>query len=325
MAGGQRIEEERKILAKLTDEKVRAVIFNIQRFSVQDGPGIRSTVFFKGCPLRCFWCSNPESQNAVLETAHRDSLCQGCGECAKACPREAITITPAVNGWEFHLDRQKCAACGTCVKACPTDALRIYGQLMTVEEVFDEVRRDADFYAKSNGGITASGGECLSQANFVAELFRVCHSAGFHTTIDTCGFASEESLRNVLADTDLVLFDLKVMDRSAHERFTRQPNDIILQNARLVSGLSIPVIFRTPIISGMTDAEKNLDAIARFIAELDGKKRVELLPYHRFGEGKYKMLGRTYELADLKAPGEEEMQRALDVFRRYSIECEIQE
>ncbi|HVN97260.1 MAG TPA: glycyl-radical enzyme activating protein [Syntrophorhabdaceae bacterium] len=307
------------------EERHRAPIFNIQRFSIQDGPGIRTTVFFKGCPLRCVWCSNPESQRSAPEVAHRQSLCVACGECAKACPQQAITFVPGEKGPRYLLDRTKCVACGTCVQACTAGALRIYGQVMTVEEVFDEIKRDADFYEKSEGGVTASGGECLLQADFVAALFRLCHGEGFHTTIDTCGYGTEKDLEKVLAETDLVLFDLKVMDSAEHEKLTKQHNEVILRNARLAATKSLPIIFRTPIIPGMTDSEKNLDAIARFVAGLDCDKRIDILPYHRFGEGKYTMLGRVYEMGNVAAPGDDEMRRILEVFKQYNIECEIQE
>lgn len=304
---------------------VTGSVFDIQRFSIQDGPGIRTTVFLKGCPLKCLWCSNPESQSSVPEVAHRDSLCNGCGDCLKVCAPEAISLTSSDGAFKIKIDREKCNNCGKCINVCTAGALKFYGQYMSVDEVFDEVRRDGLFYSNSGGGVTASGGEPLSQADFVAELFHRCKRIGIHTTLDTCGYASVSALEKVLAETDLVLFDLKLMNSRQHRRFTKKDNKVILRNAGLVVAKRVPMIIRIPLIPGVNDLEENLVETARFVSELDNKLHVHLLPYHRFGESKYKMLDRDYQLTDVKSPNDEQLQKAVEIFRQCGLDCAIQE
>ncbi len=299
-------------------------VYNIQRFSIQDGPGIGTTVFLKGCPLECLWCSNPESQNPIPEIAHRNSLCNSCGDCLKVCDGKAISLSSSDGASIIKIDREKCNNCGKCIDACTNGALKFYGQYMSVDEVFDEVSRDIAFYSKSGGGVTVSGGEPLSQANFVAELFHRCRKMGIHTTIDTCGYASVSALKKVLVETDLVLFDLKLMNSRQHKRFTGRYNEVVLRNARLIVAKGIKMIIRIPIVSGINDSEENLVETARFVSELDNKLHVDLLPYHRFGESKYKMLGRDYQLTNVKPPDEEQLQRAMEIFKRYGLDCAIQ-
>jgi pyruvate formate lyase activating enzyme len=304
---------------------ITGTIFNIQRFSVQDGPGIRTTVFLKGCPLKCLWCSNPESQGALPEVAHRDSLCIRCGACLKVCDRGATRLISDDSASKVEIDREKCVNCGQCIEACSAGARKIYGQTMSVEEVFEEIRRDVDFYSRSGGGVTASGGEPLSQPDFVTELFRQCHRIGIHTTLETCGYAKASVLEKVLSETDLVLYDLKLMNSAEHRKFTTKFNKLILSNARLIAEKGVPMSIRIPLIPGINDSEGNLDEIARFVSELDHGRHVDLLPYHRFGEGKYGMLDREYQLSDLRTPDEEHLERAMAVFKRYNLDCAIQE
>jgi pyruvate formate lyase activating enzyme len=304
---------------------ITGTIFNIQRFSVQDGPGIRTTVFLKGCPLTCLWCSNPESQSPLPEVAHRDSLCIGCGVCLKVCDRGATRLIAGEGVPRVEIDRRKCVTCGKCIEACSARARKIYGQTMTVEEVFEEIRKDIDFYSNSGGGVTASGGEPLSQADFVTELFRQSHRIGIHTTLETCGYAERSVLEKVLPETDLVLYDLKLLDSHGHRKSTGKSNRQILSNAKVTAERGIPVRFRIPLIPGMNDSAENLDAIARFISELDPVPPVDLLPYHRFGESKYGMLDREYQLSDLRTPEQAQIETAMEVFKRYHLDCAIQE
>jgi pyruvate formate lyase activating enzyme len=306
------------------EKPISGCVFNIQRFSIQDGPGIRSTVFLKGCPLRCLWCSNPESQNDLTELGYRDSVCTGCGNCIKVCPSQARALTLSEGKPKIRIDRAKCTLCYKCVDACLFGAMRVYGRLMTVDEVFDEVKRDSLYYVNSGGGVTASGGEPLMQADFVAELFRRCKTKGIHTTIDTSGYAGVQDLEKVLAVTDLVLFDLKSMNGQQHKRTTEKDNRVILRNARLIIARGISMIIRIPLIPGINDSQENLTKTARFVAELDPKLHVDLLPYHRFGEGKFRMIGKEYPLADVVAPGDEQLDAALEVFKGFGLDCAIQ-
>lgn len=305
-------------------ETITGRVFNIQRFSIQDGPGIRSTVFLKECPLRCVWCSNPESQNPFPEVAHRDSLCNGCGRCLDVCVPGAIRLNSGNSPEKITIDRKKCTNCARCIETCTVGAMKIFGQTMSVDEVFDEVRRDIAFYQRSEGGVTCSGGEPLCQPEFVTELFRRCHAMGIRTAIDTCGYASVSDLEKVLTETDFVLYDLKLRDNRAHRKFIKKYNTVILRNAKIVIAKGVPMVIRIPFIPGITDAEENLTAIARFVHELGYRGHVDLLPYHRLGENKYTMLDRVYELKDAKSPEEEQLQRAMEVFKRFNLDCAIQ-
>jgi pyruvate formate lyase activating enzyme len=295
-------------------------IFNIQRFSVQDGPGIRTTIFLKGCPLACPWCSNPESQKTSSELAHIRSLCDGCGRCPEVCDPEAISLE---NGG-VTIDRERCDGCGRCIEVCATDALKMFGREISVEEAFLEAKKDELYYRNSKGGVTASGGEPLFQSQFVSAFFKRCQEAGMHTALDTCGYASRSSLEEVLEYTDLVLFDLKLIDNDAHTEIAKVPSTPILENARAVAESGIPMIARIPLIPRLTDAEENIRAITRFVKELGrGVVAVNVLPYHRFGLSKYEMLDREYELGDLKPPSEEGLDAIVAAFESLDLDCEI--
>ena len=293
-------------------------IFNIQRYSLQDGPGIRTTVFLKGCPLRCPWCSNPESQNVFIEIAHKDSLCQRCGRCVEICEVKATSLTSSGT----KIDRKLCTNCGKCITVCPFGARRYYGEQKTVEEVFQEVIRDKPFYDNSGGGVTFSGGEPLLRSDFVAELFERCQSSGIHTCLDTCGYADPESWKAVLPYTDLVLFDLKIMDPSVHRKWTGKSSRKILQSLKLVAREKIMVIIRTPIIPGVNDSVENMTAIAKFGSSI-GIKEINLLPYHRFGLSKFKMLDRRYHLFRLKSPDHSNLEKLSTIFESAGLTCKI--
>lgn len=295
-------------------------IFNIQRFSVQDGPGIRTTVFLKGCPLACPWCANPESQKNTPDLGHIDALCDGCGRCLEVCERNAITV----HAQGVKIQRELCDDCGRCVEVCAPGALKMFGRAVTVDEVFEEIKKDELYYRNSDGGVTVSGGEPLSQPSFVAALFERCQQAGIHTALDTCGLATRPVLEQVLACTDLVLFDVKLVDPAAHVAVTNSPNTAILANARLIAGSGIPLIIRIPLIPGHTDTEENIAALVRFVQDLgDGVTAVNVLPYHRFGSNKYEMLDRTYTLRDVTPPPPQHVQAIARRFEALALECEI--
>lgn len=293
-----------------------AQIFNIQHFSTEDGPGVRTTVFFQGCPLRCLWCSNPESQKPVRQLAHRAPICVRCGRCIESCPQQALSVRDGA----VAIDRARCVVCGTCVSACPSHAMFFYGEEKTLDAVCEEVLRDAGYYRES-GGVTCSGGECLLQADFVAALFRRCRDDGIHTALDTCGQFAPEAFERVRDVTDLVLFDLKHMDPEKHRAYTGADNALILRNLERCVRSGCEVFIRIPVIPGYNDSEENLRATADFIRDLDPALHVDLLPYHRFGEGKYKMLDLPYPLEGVKAPGEAQMQAYRQIFLDRGLDC----
>jgi pyruvate formate lyase activating enzyme len=241
-----------------------------------------------------------------------------------ACPEGAISVHPLDKGFKIEIDRKKCNNCGKCIDVCTTGALKFYGQTMTIDEVFNEVKKDIGYYSKSQGGVTAGGGEALAQADFVTELFRRCRRIGVHTVLDTSGYSSLPALHKVLDEVDLVLFDVKVMNRQEHKRLTGRYNDVILRNARLIVAKGTPMIIRVPLIPGFNDSEDNLNEIARFVSELDNELHVDILPYHRFGENKYEMLDIEYQLTDVKPPDEEQIQKAKKIFERYGLDCGVQ-
>jgi pyruvate formate lyase activating enzyme len=297
-----------------------AIIFNIQRFSIQDGPGIRTTVFIKGCPLRCLWCSNPESQNAFLELGHRNSLCKKCGKCVEVCKVGAISV-----GDEgIKIDRKTCTVCGKCVEVCKPEALKFYGKEMTVDEVFKEVERDSPFYDNSGGGVTISGGEPLSQPDYVGALLKKCQLAGIHTCIETCGYVDDPDVwKKVLPYLDLVLIDIKLYDSTAHKRATGKPNEKILNSIKIVAESGVPAIIRIPVIPGINDSEENMKNTALYIKSLNTLNKVELLPYHRFGESKYAMLDRKYSLGELRTQKDGRVHELVEIFKSSGLDCTI--
>ena len=269
------------------------VVFNVQRFSIHDGPGIRTTVFLKGCPLHCCWCANPESISTKPELGVIRNRCDKCMKCLEACPEAAIVFT---EDKDVHIDRSRCTACGKCVEVCYPEALAIYGKEMSVEEVFERVRRDEIFYRGSGGGLTVSGGEPLEQFEFVIALFKMCREAGIHTCLDTSGYVGSDVLSKVLALTDYVLYDIKHMDSGVHSQFTGMPNDLVLANAKVVAESGIPMLIRIPVIPGVNDTLENIRETAHFVEMLRENIAIELLPYHRMGLGKYQALDTPYPL-----------------------------
>ena len=274
-------------------------IFDIQRFSVNDGPGIRTIVFLKSCPLECQWCSNPESRHSSPELLYTLSRCLASGECVSVCPQSALTIT----GTGIVIDRTRCDGCGDCVAVCPSGALRLAGRRVTIEQVLDEVLRDRIFYEHSGGGMTLSGGEPLAQPGFARALLRRARALGIHTAVETSGSAGADAVRRVLSETDLILYDIKQIDPQKHRAGTGKSNRSILRNARIAAGVGVPMVIRVPVIPGFNDTPGEIMAIGEFAKELRVSE-LHLLPYHRYGVSKYAALGRPYPLADAVSPTE---------------------
>lgn len=276
------------------------LIFNIQKFSVNDGPGIRTTVFLKGCPLRCLWCHNPESNRVQKEIMFTPSKCVNCCACVKNCPNECHKIDEAGH---FY-DRTACTGCGACAAECYPGALELVGMQKTVDEVLKEVMKDEIFYKNSGGGMTVSGGEPLAQPAFTTALLKAAKEAGLHTALETCGFASEEVIRRVAQYTDLFLYDYKETDPVRHEQDTGVSNLRILENLRLLASLGANIILRCPIIPGYNDRPDHLRGIAE-TANVVGAMEIHVEPYHPLGKGKSEALGLSYALGDLSFPPED--------------------
>ncbi len=275
-----------------TEEQITGTVFDIQRFSVHDGPGIRTIIFLKGCPLRCRWCSNPESQDWQRQLAYNINDCIHCGKCLQACNHNALSFTPI-----FHVNKEKCILCGDCSNACYPGALHMEGELKTVPELIKELKRDNNHYRRSGGGITLSGGEALAQATFSAALLQACQEQGWHTAVETAACVPREKLEKTLPYINLVLLDIKHADSKKHEAFTGKPNELIQENARFIASFpNTELIIRVPVIPGFNDQPEEIAAIARIADSLPGVKKIHLLPYHRMGENKYDYLQYNYAM-----------------------------
>lgn len=271
------------------------LVTNIQRCSTEDGPGIRTTVFFKGCPMSCKWCHNIETIDPKKQLVWYAVKCIGDQSCVRACPEHALSMTE--HG--LQIDRNLCKLCGTCEDACPTGAIKIMGQIWELEDIVAELLRDRVFFSTSNGGVTLSGGEATYQADFAKGIAARLQEEGIHVALDTCGYCSEAVLRSILENVDLVLYDLKVMDADKHQAYTGVPLDVVLRNARIVESSGKKIWIRTPIIPNHTDSEENIRAIARFIvSEMPSVERWDLLAFNRMCVDKYALFGLEYPLKD---------------------------
>lgn len=282
---------------------VEGIVTNIQRFSIHDGPGIRTTVFLKGCNLRCFWCHNPETLKPKPELQLFLDRCIGCGECFRRCPQGAHVMSDGQRTFR----RELCQGCGVCADTCYAEALVIAGEVKTVEQVVEEVLRDRPFYETSNGGVTLSGGEPLLQLDFSYAILERCRQEGVHTAIETAANFPWERVAVILPVTDLVMMDIKLMDSKKHRECTGVPNEQILANALRLGEQPQPLIVRTPIIPGVNDTAEEIRAIAEFAARLPNLLYYELLPFHPMAKGKYHSLDMDYRAQDLKMPKREQM------------------
>jgi len=280
--------------------EIKGFIFNIERFTLHDGPGIRTTVFLKGCPLNCEWCCNPESQSIAPQLAYFKEKCTACGRCLPLCSKGAISS--GEKDQRVILDFSLCDGCGNCAPACIPDALVMMGEEKTTSEIVEIVKRDLPFYLRSCGGVTLSGGEPLAQPNFTAEILRMCKDTGIHTAIQTCGYGIQTDIDKVLPYLDLVIFDLKHMDAATHQRLTGKSNQLILENLQYINTQEKDIVIQIPLIPGMNDSEENLAACFQLAQSLKYVQGVSLLSYHALGQSKYSRIGRSYELSDLRQP-----------------------
>lgn len=300
-------------------ELTTGIIFDIKKYALHDGPGIRTTVFFKGCPLRCQWCHNPESQSPKQEVILRPSRCIGCAACLAACEHGAISW----DGDRPLTDRGLCQQCGACTLVCYAEARQLIGREMSVAQVMDEIERDRPFYEQSGGGITLSGGEPLFQPEFASQLLHDCKSGGLHTALDTCGYASWEIFDQLREYIDLFLYDLKLVDDARHRQYTGVSNRIILANLRNLSERGHSIRLRVPLIPDVNDDQVSLRQIAEIAAELPHIDGLDLLPYHRTGIDKYARLNKPYSLDQTDAPTEERMLEIAHFIEFYGLPVKI--
>ena len=303
----------------MENKELTGKFYDIQGFSVHDGPGIRLTLFLKGCPLRCPWCHSPESQEFPTELNWMEMKCVGvdkCGNCLNVCPHDAISLgkkKSSVTGDEeiqlVTVDRSKCDNCGKCAEACTSKALYMCGTDYTVDEVMERIRRDVPFYNRSGGGVTISGGECLCQPKFLLEVLKQCKAEGINTAVDTTGFAPWSSIEPILPYTDLFLYDLKNMDSNLHKQVIGVPNELILENARKIAAHGGKFQIRIPIIPMFNDSKKSFEDVGKFICELgDAVEVVQLLPYHKLGTVKWERLQRNHPILEAEPPKDELVQ-----------------
>ncbi len=301
-------------------EDTKGFVFNIQHYSIHDGPGIRTTVFTKGCPLSCVWCQNPESQLKTPQLFFTGEKCTGCGACVAVCPEKAIEIS---NG-KSKTNRLLCKGRGKCAAVCPNEARNLMGKEMSAAEVFQDVNADAVFYRRSGGGVTISGGEPLYQPDFTLAILKLCKEAGLATALDTCGYAKWDIFKRVLEQVDVVLYDFKHMDPGAHKKFTGASNELILENAaKIVSEFpDIAFLARLPVIPGYNDDKENIIRTANFIKELGKSIKVHLLPYHRLGETKYERLEKP-GMPRIEPPTEERMEELRQLVASFGLTVAI--
>lgn len=293
---------------------IKGTVFNIQKFSVNDGPGIRTTVFLKGCPLRCLWCHNPESKSAKPEIFYNARKCIGCGKCAVVCEYECHRFETG----EHVFERDNCTACGKCVEACSPQALELAGTEKTVDEVIADVLKDKAFYDNSGGGITISGGEPMFQFEFTYELLKEAKNKGLHTCIETCGYAREEDYKKISKLVDIFLFDYKETDPGKHKEYTGVSNELILKNLKMLDELGCKTVLRCPIIPTLNNRDDHFEGIAITANSLKNVLEINIEPYHPLGSGKSEMLGKDYAFKDLSFTDNGEVEQWMEKIRKHT-------
>ena len=294
-------------------------IFDIKKYAIHDGPGIRTTIFFKGCPLSCCWCHNPESLSDKTQRLYRQARCVGCLECISACLNDAMTAADNTLKWESA----DCTYCKTCAQICPAEAVEFIGKTMSVEDVLAEITKDTLFYDESGGGVTFSGGEPLMQPAFLTGLLKACGDLDLHRAVDTCGYADTRTLLNIAADVELFLYDLKHMDAEKHYRYTGVSNELILTNLKYLSRQGARIIVRLPVIPGLNTDADNIERTGAFLSSLVGVNRVSILPYHCAAEAKYHNLCLRYVASDIERPAQDHLTSIAKQLAQYDLKVNI--
>lgn len=295
-------------------------VSNIQRFSVHDGPGIRTIVFFLGCPLQCQWCQNPENLRPQPQLTYNWGDCIGCGRCLDVCPQDAIYMDKK---GRIQTDRNRCEACGRCVEVCFPGARSICGKAYTVADCFREILKDKVFYNNTGGGVTLSGGEPTMYPDFASRLLELCQEERIYTAIETCGHASWKSLEKIARFTDLFLYDIKAIDPKKHRQWTGVDNRLILSNARRLAKMKKEMIIRVPLIPGVNDDEEEFKRIAEFVKSLETVKTMHVLPFHHIGKSKYETLDMDYAVSELKEPEAEKIEKCQRIGEQYGLRVDI--
>ena len=297
-----------------------SLFFDIKRYSINDGPGIRITVFFKGCPLSCVWCHNPEGISVRKQRMYTKKRCIGCLSCVENCPTKALSLSP--DG--IATDNERCILCGKCTEICPAKAMEMSGTSYTVDYLMKEIEKETVFMDQSGGGVTFCGGEPLMQPQILLELLERCGKSGIHRAVDTTLFAKSQTVKEIMAETELFIVDLKLMDSPKHSQYCGVPNELILANIRMIAEAGKDMLIRIPLISGINADEENISRSAEFLSSLpQWRKVVHLLPYHDIGKGKHEKLGTVYNTGNIpmSSPTQEEVQRCIDIFKDYGIEA----
>jgi pyruvate formate lyase activating enzyme len=290
------------------------IIFDIKRYAINDGPGIRTAVFLKGCPLECWWCHNPEGQSYQPQMMFRSNRCKTSKACIDACPMKAIRWdNGSITDWE------SCDDCGKCAEVCYAGAREMVGSIISVSQLMDEIKRDIPFFDQSGGGVTFTGGEPMFQREFLSESLLACKDQGIHTIVDTSGYASWEGFEQLISSVDIFLYDLKTMDESRHKKFTSVSNLMIIDNLKKLSSAKASIIVRIPLIPGINDDDENINQSASFLADLPHLDGVELMPYHEIGLAKYQALGMKYKLNEINAISRLQIEEVERILRNYHL------